>query len=88
MRHAGAVALQIRMTDKDPLQDFLKVVQAGKIYGPYVTRQSGLVNPRWKPNYLWSVRGNEAKRVLTVLLPRLGKRRALRAKGVLHDEKV
>src|SRR3990167_8425089 len=47
--------LQIRMTDREPLDRFVAVVGSGKVYGPYRTGKGKNKSPTpgrvWAPNY-------------------------------------
>lgn len=80
MAQHGKPFLQVRMTDEDVVRKFHSAVcGVGKVYGPYQTRQykAGSVknNPKWKPNWVWQVRGEEALQLLVFLVPFLGGRR-------------
>ena len=74
--------LDINMTDKDVIEDFAEVVGA-KVLGPYNP-------PTAKSNHkeFWRVTigsKSEVKRVLSMLLPYLGQRRAYKALNCLDD---
>lgn len=58
-------------TDKDVLERFGAVVEAGKLYGPHKQRGKG-----YKPIYTWSISDyKEVQRIAEAFLPWLGKRR-------------
>ena len=75
--------LKVKMTDEDVLQDFFKIVGCGKLYGPYHP-------PSMKPHHktYWTYmlyKTSDVLRVLRLLLPYLGKRRAAKAREVIKD---
>jgi hypothetical protein len=82
VHHGKHPRLQCSSTDLDTLQRFCAIV-GGRIGGPY---KGGGRNGKdhWKPYSLWSVHGDEAIRVMGLLLPWLGLRRTERWKEVLR----
>ena len=77
------VCLTIKMTDEDVLQDFFKIVGCGKLYGPY---HPPSMKPHHKPYWIYMLyKTSDVLRVLRLLLPYLGKRRAAKAREVIKD---
>jgi len=75
----NGVHLQLSMTDKDVIDKFARVVGAGKVYGPEVRGPS-----HWKSIYHWSLRHSyEVSRIIRMLIPFLGERRAAKAHEAL-----
>ena len=76
------VRLEVAGTDKDTIERFGRIVQYGKLYGPYnCIHRDGIVR---KDMWHWIVsRDGEARRVAARLLPYLMKRRSARIKGLL-----
>jgi len=66
--------LYIKMTDKDVMQRFVSVVGYGNLTGPNWSKNST------KPGWQWSIEKKpEVLRILKMLLPHLGIRRAEKA---------
>ena len=70
--------LSIEMTDKDIVERFQNLMGVGNI----TTRQ----RRHWKPTYTWRMnRRDEVRRILNLLLPYFGNRRAHKALDILDD---
>lgn len=71
--------IAIQMTDLEPLERFMNVVQRGSIYGPY--QHAG----RKTPIYRWQIMNHEGRRhVHALLYPHLSQRRQ-RQLDKLHE---
>ncbi len=71
--------LHLGMTDLDVITDFADTL-GHKVYGPYTQK----AHPTWKPKYAVRVsRAAEVRRILLLLLPHLGSRRAYKALNAL-----
>ena len=73
----------MEMTDKDVMEDFVKIVGYGKLRGPYKRGE-------FKPTYRWKVTKRlELKRILELFLPFLKARRTSKANEALrHHENI
>jgi len=75
--------LEIKLTDEDVLQRFLKIVGYGKIYGSYWAKKST------KPYWSWQCnKDQETIEVLKLLYPYLGTRRKNRVKEICSIERL
>ena len=75
--------LIIEMTDKDVMEDFVRIVGYGNLCGPHNTQKKDGI--KRKPTYRWSVcKRTEVSRILQLFLPFLGKRRTKKAVNVLN----
>jgi hypothetical protein len=79
--NGNSKSLQLEMTDLDVVQDFAQIVGAGNIC--YKKR---LDKPKWKPTYRWTIQRREmVYKILSLLLPYFGLRRAYKALNCLDD---
>jgi len=72
------VWLSVSMTDKDILNKVSKLVGLGKIMGPYIR-----ANKSWKPVWVWRLSGLSAYKVMKLVLPLMGYRRARKIEELL-----
>ena len=75
----GRVTLRLASTDYEVVERFLRVVEAGKLYGPYTRgyRDGFHRRPRW----VWvGDRRGAVERILADFAPWLGTRRRARAR--------
>jgi len=63
--------LQLQSTDEDVAREFRRIVDEGKVTGPYQYHA-------WKPVWSWTVSGAGARRAMSRLLPYLCERRSAR----------
>jgi hypothetical protein len=78
-QNSGPV-LQLRMADKDVVEQFVEVMGYGNII-PEKPAQ-----PHHKPTWRWRVaKLSEVRRMLSMMLPLLGERRAYKALNALDD---
>lgn len=82
-RPEDQIALSLTSTDEDVVTEFFRVVNGGRVYGPYQYKSSN--KPFWK----WNADGRFARPILKLLLPYLCKRRGQRAEEALrrYDER-
>jgi hypothetical protein len=71
------VYISLTSTDEDVVREFARVVDAGKVYGPYQ------YDEKRKPFWKWNCDGMNGVRVLEDLLPWFLSRRAARAREVI-----
>jgi hypothetical protein len=77
----GRPQISLEMTDKDVVEAFAEVVGVGKVNGPY--RRSNKPD-YYKPTYKWKIKAKaDVRKVLSMMLPNLGTRRAHRALDAL-----
>lgn len=79
---SDTIDVQLSSIDYDVLSEFCRIIQVGKIYGPY-----GPYQPNRKPFWKWSVYGENAIRVLKDLEPFLLSRRRDKAIEALNINK-
>lgn len=78
------VTAKVRMTDRDPLERFVRAVGVGEVKGPF-EHHSGHGR---KPFYSWAVQSFEHfQAVVAMLWPFLGERRKARALELLRTRK-
>jgi hypothetical protein len=82
-KRSNGWTLQLRMTDRDVVQTFADVMNTGnKVHSEKTNSQL----PHWKPVYRWTCsRKSEVTRILELMLPHLGQRRAYKALNCLDD---
>ena len=74
------LAMTIKMTDKDVIEDILRVTGFGR-----VSARKPFSNPNWKRVYEWNLTTrNEIMDLSNEILPFLGKRRSKKIKEVLR----
>lgn len=79
----SAPRVQIKMTDRDVLERFHRVVGVGSLAGPYDN------GPLCKPVYQWSISGFPGSQyVIALFWQWLGERRKQRAREVLLETRV
>jgi len=75
--------LILEMTDKDVMEDFVRIVDYGNLHGPHTCqRNDGF---KRKPTYRWQVcKRIEVIRILNLFMPFFGKRRTEKAMEVFN----
>ena len=82
-RKNGRWHIRIKMTDLDVLEDFLGVIDAGHLTGPY---HPPSLKAHHKPFWHWEAgRRDDLLRVVQKLLPYLGHRRSQLARNCLQE---
>jgi len=72
--------LFISMTDKDVINKFIDIVEAGNM----CVRNRTHENPNFKIQWQWQIqKASEVNRILRMFLPHLGERRAFKALNAL-----
>ena len=74
--------LNLAMTDKDVVEKFASIIG----YGNVNPKKNHKKPSHWKDQWEWSVgKQSEVRRILSLLLPYLGNRRAYKALNILDD---
>ena len=77
------LVMTIKMTDRDVIEDILKVVKIGRI-----SSRKPFENSKWKQIHEWNLTTrNEIMDLATGILPFMGKRRSAKIKEVLRGLK-
>tara|TARA_R100000234_G_C4833456_1_gene107915 strand:+ start:138 stop:476 length:339 start_codon:yes stop_codon:yes gene_type:complete len=72
--------LQLSMTDEDVMEKFVRIVNYGRLNGPYIPGKPGFRRAKHKPFWYWSVgRRSEVLRILKMFIPYFGQRRSQKA---------
>jgi hypothetical protein len=76
----GRLDVRVKMTDEPVVRHFAKVMDCGRVYGPYNYEYRD--GSKRKPHWVWVAVSTEAFDVLQILWPWLGERRRAQALAV------
>lgn len=65
-KNQTTLAIQIAQVRREPLDRILRIVNLGRVQGPY-----NRTNPKWKPIYVFNIRGSDSYKFMALIFPYL-----------------